>query len=96
MVAERGARNAPLQRCCLCFYEIVQVTVLVRVSNGLLGPSSAKYSFPQVRFFGSGWLARKEPLQPQLGFFLFLLKLIVMFQSERYRSSPRIFVNYPE
>ena len=84
MVAARGARNAPLQRCCLRFYDILQVAVLVRVSNGLLVPSSAKHSFTHIRFFGSGWLARKEPLQPQLGFFVFLPKLNVMLQSERY------------
>ena len=85
MVAARGACNAPLRRCCLRFYDTLHVTVLVRVLNGLLRHSSAKHSFPQIRFFGSGWLARKEPLQPQLEFFLFLPSLIVMLQSERYR-----------
>ena len=38
-----------------------QVTVIVRVSHGLLGLSSAKHSFPYFRFFYSGWLARNEP-----------------------------------
>ena len=40
--------------------------------------------FSHVRFFWSGLLARKEPLQPQLGFSHISNCLIVRLKSERY------------
>ena len=71
MVAARGARNAPLQECCLRF--VCNLTGKSdRVSLGLHGLSSAKHAFLILGFFYSGWLARKESLQPQLGFSIFL------------------------